>query len=117
MLLNSCLTEQGLRVTRDAFLGEREIVGIDFNADTVSSPFGSRDSSCSAAKKRIENRVSNKAKHPDQAFGELDGIGSRVVFGRSSCNACPNLLEPFPVIVSGNQAEDLGGDIGSAVST
>ena len=95
MKLHLCLAEQIQGALLDGCLGLEKVLLIDLAADAIPPVLHGRDRRCPCPQEGINNRVAHEAKHLDQAFGQLEGIGCRVVFRGSSLQARPDLLKPF----------------------
>jgi hypothetical protein len=73
---------------------------VDLKPYAIPARLGSGHRRCSTAKKRVKDRVSDEAEHPDQPFGQFDRIGGGMVPCRSAGETGPDLLKPYLMVLA-----------------
>ena len=63
----------------DSIVDELEVMRIDFEADAGASPPHRSETCRTGSEERIEHRVADEAEHANEAFGQFQREGSRMM--------------------------------------
>ena len=100
----------------DVGLGHPDVSGIDFHGDRMPSARNGGDRRRTGSGERIQDDVTRKGKHPNESFGQLDGIRRGVAGARGRpANVCPHRTPPALHFFSGEHRQGLLQCIGRSV--